>query len=637
MPIRRMLFGLALVAILAPTVQGAALRAIRLGFGDQKTRLVFELDKAVSYQVQSDDSTVSLRFPTLEVPAAVLAGARNDLGGLVRAIDQRTGAEETTFRLAVPEPFYLRHFDLADPARVVIDVYRRVDDAPAEPPPGTLAGLDDPVDTTALRPDPLDSALVPALTPPETPGTETTKVDLTEPEPDDSLAGVAGDFRAGGLPGGLLLALAGVIVLTVAIVFLNLRRARRIRRISMDDPELPTVSRDDPAFQAILEEERRRLTPAEEESLLTEAPAESAPAEEVPEIPVAPAVSTAAPEPSVQEETRPTPARVPPQEVYAELSAEDGRLVWPVHILDGGRVGRILTVDDDPEIVEILRAFLQGEGYEVLALSSSREAAKKARDWRPDLLITGLAMPDMTGVDLVREIRRDLVWRKVMFLGGAGDRQKVESAFGDEMRSGQFELHRKPPDLEDFRQRIKDYFTAAQDVLHLNLLDAREFEKAIEPLSPHQLVSLHRFVWDQIFEVSSTLLGRRIEPVFITDRLEPADHYMRRMGCQQRRDYCIATQCIVSNPSCAANRLRAELEIMRQILQEFREEYAGRLNRGVGAEDLSPPKKRKREPKRAPEPEPVIEGVTVSGEDLEEPASPPPRRTLRRLVNNRTR
>jgi len=108
---------------------------------------------------------------------------------------------------------------------------------------------------------------------------------------------------------------------------------------------------------------------------------------------------------------------------------------------------------------------------------------------------------------------------------------------------------------------------------------------------------------------------------------------MRRMGCQERRDYCIASKCIVSNPSCAANRLRAELEIMRQILMEFRAEYLRRIGRGIGAEDLRMPSRgRKREPRQAEAPK-----LSTFSEGGSERPAVPPKRLLRRDSTERNR
>jgi two-component system KDP operon response regulator KdpE len=67
---------------------------------------------------------------------------------------------------------------------------------------------------------------------------------------------------------------------------------------------------------------------------------------------------------------------------------------------------RILIVDDEPQIVRMLRASLQSSGYEALTASNGIDALWKFESERPDLIITDLAMPEMNGIELTRSIRR---------------------------------------------------------------------------------------------------------------------------------------------------------------------------------------------------------------------------------------
>lgn len=67
---------------------------------------------------------------------------------------------------------------------------------------------------------------------------------------------------------------------------------------------------------------------------------------------------------------------------------------------------RILVVDDEPQIVRVLRAALQSNGYEIFTASNGVEALQVYLDVNPALVITDLAMPEMDGVELTREIRQ---------------------------------------------------------------------------------------------------------------------------------------------------------------------------------------------------------------------------------------
>ncbi|HLB43849.1 MAG TPA: response regulator, partial [Candidatus Limnocylindrales bacterium] len=69
------------------------------------------------------------------------------------------------------------------------------------------------------------------------------------------------------------------------------------------------------------------------------------------------------------------------------------------------RPSRILVVDDEPSIRELLDIVLQREGYEVLLAESGRTAVDLLEREPIDLLISDIKMPDMSGVEVLRAAR----------------------------------------------------------------------------------------------------------------------------------------------------------------------------------------------------------------------------------------
>jgi two-component system response regulator MprA len=67
--------------------------------------------------------------------------------------------------------------------------------------------------------------------------------------------------------------------------------------------------------------------------------------------------------------------------------------------------GRILVVEDDEEIVDVLRRTLRAEGYEVRAAGEGSSALELAPEFRPDLLILDLGLPDMDGLEVCDRMR----------------------------------------------------------------------------------------------------------------------------------------------------------------------------------------------------------------------------------------
>src|SRR5580692_12065583 len=66
---------------------------------------------------------------------------------------------------------------------------------------------------------------------------------------------------------------------------------------------------------------------------------------------------------------------------------------------------RILVIDDEAQITRVLRAALSAQGYDVRTANDPEEGLQVFRDWPPDLVITDLMMPGMSGVEVCRAIR----------------------------------------------------------------------------------------------------------------------------------------------------------------------------------------------------------------------------------------
>jgi len=66
---------------------------------------------------------------------------------------------------------------------------------------------------------------------------------------------------------------------------------------------------------------------------------------------------------------------------------------------------RILVIDDEKPIADILRFNLEREGYEVEVALDGREGLEKARTWNPDLIILDIMLPGLDGFSVCREVR----------------------------------------------------------------------------------------------------------------------------------------------------------------------------------------------------------------------------------------
>jgi len=68
---------------------------------------------------------------------------------------------------------------------------------------------------------------------------------------------------------------------------------------------------------------------------------------------------------------------------------------------------RVLVVDDEVQIVRVLRGYLEQAGFDVLTAYDGREALRLARQERPDLVVLDLMLPGMDGLDVCRALRKE--------------------------------------------------------------------------------------------------------------------------------------------------------------------------------------------------------------------------------------
>lgn len=98
-------------------------------------------------------------------------------------------------------------------------------------------------------------------------------------------------------------------------------------------------------------------------------------------------------------ETEPTFNRIPRSRVRGGRGARVARLTAGAHPV-------ILCVDDEPDLLTILRLFLSAQGFEVIPALNAVEALQLVTEHRPDLIITDCAMPGMSGLELCRTLRK---------------------------------------------------------------------------------------------------------------------------------------------------------------------------------------------------------------------------------------
>jgi CheY-like chemotaxis protein len=86
-----------------------------------------------------------------------------------------------------------------------------------------------------------------------------------------------------------------------------------------------------------------------------------------------------------------------------------------------GQMPRILVVDDEPDQRVLLRRILRGAGHDVVEAEHGLAALGVIRESPPDLLVTDMMMPVMTGPELIRRVRAEPAMAGIPILAVSGD------------------------------------------------------------------------------------------------------------------------------------------------------------------------------------------------------------------------
>ena len=86
---------------------------------------------------------------------------------------------------------------------------------------------------------------------------------------------------------------------------------------------------------------------------------------------------------------------------------------------------KILVIDDEPSITNLVSAYLKPEGYEVFTAADGNAGLKAARAFKPDLIILDLMLPGMDGIELLSRLRRESDVYVIMLTARTDETDKI--------------------------------------------------------------------------------------------------------------------------------------------------------------------------------------------------------------------
>jgi len=120
--------------------------------------------------------------------------------------------------------------------------------------------------------------------------------------------------------------------------------------------------------------------------------------------------------------------------------------------------GRILVIDDEPQITRVLRAALSAQGYDVRTANDPEEGLQVLKEWPPDLVVTDLMMPGLSGVDVTRAIRTRSDTPVLILSVRDHERSKVEA-----LDAGADDYITKPFSIQELLARVRAHLRRAPE------------------------------------------------------------------------------------------------------------------------------------------------------------------------------
>jgi DNA-binding NtrC family response regulator len=112
---------------------------------------------------------------------------------------------------------------------------------------------------------------------------------------------------------------------------------------------------------------------------------------------------------------------------------------------------KVLVVDDDPDLQEILGICLRHWGFEVTGAVNGDEGARLAKSYHPDIVLSDVMMPGTSGIDLLKSLHAEDSSRPVILMTGYSTADMAAQAIKD----GALELLTKPLDYRKLKSLLE--------------------------------------------------------------------------------------------------------------------------------------------------------------------------------------
>jgi two-component system, OmpR family, KDP operon response regulator KdpE len=145
---------------------------------------------------------------------------------------------------------------------------------------------------------------------------------------------------------------------------------------------------------------------------------------------------------------------------------------------------RILIIDDEAQITRVLRTALSAQGYDVRIANDPQEGLLLFEDWEPDLIVTDLMMPGISGIEVCQQIRKKTSIPIIVLSVRDQERSKIEA-----LDAGADDYVTKPFSIQELLARVRAHLRRAPERSVDQSVEAGDFH--IDPAAHTVTVAGH--------------------------------------------------------------------------------------------------------------------------------------------------
>src|SRR3954466_15685251 len=120
---------------------------------------------------------------------------------------------------------------------------------------------------------------------------------------------------------------------------------------------------------------------------------------------------------------------------------------------------RVLAIDDEPAMTEWLKMVIEAEGFEVRTALIGTRGEEVFKQWRPDVVVTDLMLPDIDGIALLRRLKEIDAWPEIIIISGQGTLARAVEAG----QAGAFYFLEKPVSQDGLMDMLRKAMDRTQE------------------------------------------------------------------------------------------------------------------------------------------------------------------------------